>query len=145
MSFRPVFGSFFLGVSRAFRFYEIGLWAQRPTPSLAGRPMVRLVGFLTANVLGMGAPSSSYATANVESLKYTSSATLLKVLQPLSRAVLNRLRPKMTPGGDADSSPKQPDRLHGPLIQCVPGAHSSQLMWPGGGAIHSPPTWAEDK
>jgi len=60
---------------------------------------------------------------------------------------LTRLRPKMTPGGDADTSPKQPDRFHdplNPLIQCVPGAHSPQLMWPGRGAIYSPPAGAED-
>jgi len=53
----------------------------------------------------------------------------------------------MTPGGDADSSPKQPDSLHDPLnspIQRVPGAHSPQLKWPERGATHSPPTGAED-
>ena len=67
MSFRLVFGSFLLGVSTAFTFYEIGLWARRPTPSLAGRPMVCFfVGFLTANLPGTGDPSSSYAIANVD-------------------------------------------------------------------------------
>jgi len=54
----------------------------------------------------------------------------LEKFSPLGRAVLTRLWLKMTPGCDADSSPKQPDRLHAPLnplIQCVPGAHSQQL------------------